>query len=215
MISVLTATHNHAPFLREAVLSVRRQGFRAWEHIIIDDGSTDDTPRVLAGLGLEQAQGRVQRTANRGQTAALNLGLSLARGRWVAFLDADDAYLPDHLEHLLETLGERDLALGRFKLVNCSDDPRPVVPDFYRPGHEIEVEKIESCTGLLFGLTEVFLRLGGFRAVPSSDTDLFNRATAAGCTWSRAERATYLYYFGRVPDHMALKELLAYRSSRG
>lgn len=214
MISVLTATHNHAAYLPEAVQSVRRQAYQDWEHIIVDDGSSDDTPRVLAGLGVEGAKGRVLRTANLGQPAALNLGLGLARGEWVAFLDADDAFLPDHLSHLRETIGELDLTLARFTLINCSGDPRPVVPDFYRPGQEIEVAQIESCTGLLFGRTETFRRLGGFRAVPSSDTDLFNRAKAAGCTWNRAERATYLYYFGRVSDHLAFRELQAFRSSR-
>jgi glycosyltransferase involved in cell wall biosynthesis len=215
MITVITATHNHAAFLPAAVQSVLGQTLQDWEHLVVDDGSTDDTPRVLRALERQGgARLRSLRTAHRGNSAALNLGLAEARGGLVAFLDADDEYLPDHLALMLATLGAHDLALGRFTLVNCTPDPNPVVPDFYRPGQEIEVAKIESCTGLLFGRKACFLEGGGFRPVRSSDTDLFNRMKAAGCTWRRAGRPTYLYYFGRVSGHLASRELQEAREER-
>jgi len=219
MITVITAAYNHAPFLRGAVESVRSQLYRDWEHLVIDDGSTDETPEVLAELrrGNPEDQGRLRifRTGHQGNTVALNAGLAEARGDWVTFLDADDEYLPDHLNLMLETAAGQDLALGRFILINCSGDPRPVVPDFYHPGQEIAVDQIESCTGLLFGRRELFLAMGGFRTVPSSDTDLFNRMRQAGHGWNRAGRPTYLYFFARVRNHMALRELQADRKSRG
>jgi glycosyltransferase involved in cell wall biosynthesis len=219
MITVITAAHNHAPFLRGAVESVRRQLHQDWEHVVIDDGSTDETPQVLAGLCLDNrvndAKLRTFRIAHHGSPAALNAGLAKARGEWVAFLDADDEYLPDHLGLMLATLDGQDLALGRFILINCSEEPNPVVPDFYHPGREIPVERIESCTGLLFGRRELFLELGGFRAVPSSDTDLFNRMRQAGRAWNRASRPSYLYFFGRVRNHLAERELWAARKNRG
>jgi len=218
MITVITAAYNHALFLRGAVESVRSQVHQDWEHLVIDDGSTDETPQVLAGLcrdnRVNEAKLRTFRTGHQGSPAALNAGLAKARGEWVAFLDADDEYLPDHLGLMLETLGGRDLALGRFILINCSEHSRPVVPDFYHPGQEIEVEKIESCTGLLFGRRELFLEMGGFHAVQSSDTDLFNRMRQAGCGWNRASRPTYLYFFGRVRNHLAARELHADRQGR-
>ena len=214
MITVITAAFNHARFLTGAVESVRAQLHQDWEHLVIDDGSTDDTPAVLAGLVRTGPDLRVLRTRNQGQPAALNLGLAEARGEWVAFLDADDEFLPNHLGLLLETLGGRDFALGRFTLINCSPDPEPVVPDFYRPGREIPVAEIESCTGLLFGRREAFLRVGGFRAVRSSDTDLCQRMKQAGSSWIRAGEPTYLYYFGRVRDHLALRELQEARTGR-
>ena len=209
MISVITATYNQAAFLEGAVRSLRGQDFPDWEHIIIDDGSTDDTPKILdrlAGQGGDAAKLRVFRTANRGQPAALNFALAQARGEQVAFLDSDDEYGPRHLSLLLETLGERDFALGRYILVNCSGDPRPRIADFYHPGREIDLAEVESGTGLLFGKREVFLRVGGFRPVRFSDTDLFNRLKAAGCSWSRAAEPSYRYFFGRMPDNMAARE---------
>jgi len=214
MITVITATYNHAAYLQGAVESVRAQTCRDWEHLIIDDGSTDATPELLARLHLAEPPWRLFRRAHQGSIEALNFGLAQARGDWVAFLDADDELLPDHLSLLRDTAGAGELALGRFTLVNCSDDPRPTVPDFYRPGREIPVQQIESCTGVLFGRRELFQRMGGFRPVRSSDTDLFNRMKQAGCTWTRASRPTYRYFFGREKNHMALRELQEERSLR-
>lgn len=209
MISVITATYNHAPFLAGAIASVRAQGFRDWEHLVIDDGSTDETPDILASLA-EDGGGplRVVRTANQGFVAALNLGLAEARGELVAFLDSDDEYMPDHLGLMVETLGERDFALGRYEVINCTDNPRPVLADFFNPGQEIEVEKTEYGTGVFFGRKEAFLRMGGFRQVPLSDTDFFTRMMASGdYSWIKAVRPTYRYYFGRMANNMAAREL--------
>jgi len=210
MITVITATYNHARFLAGAVESVRRQSHRDWEHVVIDDGSTDETPEILAGLCLSGGgRLRVSRTVNRGLPAALNLGLAEARGELVAFLDSDDEYLPDHLGHLQETLGDRDFALGRFDFINCTGRPDPVLADYFNPGAVIEAAKAEYGTGVFFGRTELFRRLGGFRPVPLSDTDFFMRMKESGCAWVRAERPTYRYFFGRVPNNMATREMLA------
>ena len=59
-----------------------------------------------------------------------------------------------------------------------------------------------------------FLEQGGFRPVRSSDTALFNRMKAAGCSWAKAGRPTYLYYFGRVQGHLASRELQEDREER-
>ncbi len=219
MITVITATHNHAPFLRGAIDSVRAQTFQDWEHLVIDDGSTDATPEILAGLCLEESRSahprlRMIRTANQGFQAALNLGLAEARGDLVAFLDSDDEYSPDHLEHLRATLGDHDFVLGKFRFINCSNDPQPMVKDFYNPGLEIAVELTEVGTGVLFGKVAMFRRLGGFRPVKWCDTDFFNRMRQAGYSWARADHPTYRYYFGRVPNNMAIRELAEDRRSR-
>jgi glycosyltransferase involved in cell wall biosynthesis len=219
-ISVITATYNQAPFLEGALRSVLDQDFRDWEHIVVDDGSTDATPDLLARQA--PARLRVFRTPNQGQPAALNLGLAQARGELVAFLDSDDEYCPQHLSLLLKALGDHDFALGRYRVVNCSQAPRPVIADFYHPGRTIDLAEVECGTGLLFGRREVFLGVGGFRPVRFSDTDLFNRLKAAGHSWTRASEPSYRYFFGRIPDNMAVREsredrLLAAsdRSARG
>ena len=93
LVSVLLAVHNGEPYLRTAIESVLRQTVTDLELLVVDDGSTDATPSVLAGIGDERL--RVLRTAERqGLARSLNRGLDDARGKFVARLDADDVALP-------------------------------------------------------------------------------------------------------------------------
>ena len=94
-VSVIIPCFNHGRFLRHAADSVLAQTLADIELIIVDDGSTDDTPAVLAGL--DDRRVRTCRTSNRGVSAARNAGLDMVRGEFVAFLDADDLWEPDKL----------------------------------------------------------------------------------------------------------------------
>src|SRR5688500_7201655 len=98
-VSVIVPAFNQARYLPETVDSVLRQSFKDFEVIIIDDGSTDDTPDVARSI----LDTRVQyaRQANRGPSAARNAGLRHAVGEYIAFLDSDDILLPCHLETLV------------------------------------------------------------------------------------------------------------------
>jgi glycosyltransferase involved in cell wall biosynthesis len=96
-ISVVIATFNYGRFLAGAVESALAQSFRDLEVIVVDDGSTDDTGPVITPY-LNDARIRYERTDHVGQAAAKNSGVRLARGRFIAFLDADDLWLPSKLE---------------------------------------------------------------------------------------------------------------------
>ena len=93
-VSLVIATFNHARFLGDALDSAVGQTLRDVEIVVVDDGSTDDTPAVLARYG-----GRIRaiRQPNRGLAAARNAGLAAARGTYVSFLDADDVMMPSKL----------------------------------------------------------------------------------------------------------------------
>jgi len=95
VVSVVIPTYNYGRFIAEAVESVRRQTHREVEIIVVDDGSTDDTQAVLASIRDERLI--VIRTENRGISAARNTGLDRATGEYIAFLDADDRWLPEKL----------------------------------------------------------------------------------------------------------------------
>jgi glycosyltransferase involved in cell wall biosynthesis len=102
MISVIIPTYNRRDWVREAVLSVLEQrGAPAYELIVVDDGSEDDTASVLAGLGDRL---RILSAPHRGVSAARNAGIRASQGRWVAFLDSDDLWLPDKLRLQMEYL---------------------------------------------------------------------------------------------------------------
>jgi glycosyltransferase involved in cell wall biosynthesis len=96
-VSVITATYNYGRFLAGALDSVLRQTFQDFEVVVVDDGSTDDTPAVVRRY-LADPRVSYQRTDHVGQPAAKNAGIRLARAPLLAFLDADDLWLPGKLE---------------------------------------------------------------------------------------------------------------------
>ena len=102
-VSVITPVHNGARFLAEAVESVERQGYEPLEIIVVDDGSTDDTPRVIAELGDRVL---ALRQENAGPAAARNRAIAAARGDVLAFCDADDTWPEGKLDAQLARLAQ-------------------------------------------------------------------------------------------------------------
>lgn len=103
-VSVVMPAFNAAEFLDGAVSSILGQTFRDFEFIIIDDGSTDDTASILEKYAQADGRLRVFRQSNEGVIAALNRGCRLARGRYIARMDADDISLPHRIERQLDYL---------------------------------------------------------------------------------------------------------------
>lgn len=97
VVSIIIPTRNRAAMLREAIESVRTQTYAAWELIVIDDGSTDETPQMMESLTRLDARIRFVRQVSAGVSKARNAGIQQARGRYVAFLDDDDLFLPQKL----------------------------------------------------------------------------------------------------------------------
>src|SRR5262245_34199236 len=98
LVSVLIPVYNGAAFIATAVDSALNQQEVDVDVIVIDDGSTDATPEILASY---QERIRVLRQTNAGHVKARNNGAKIAKGEWLAFLDADDEWLPDKLARQL------------------------------------------------------------------------------------------------------------------
>lgn len=121
LLSIITATYNRAEVLRLALESAQQQTIRDWEMLVIGDACTDHTADVVASLNdprirfynLEQNCGE--------QSGPNNEGVRQASGRYLAFLNHDDLWFPDHLETCLATLDQTgaDLVFG----LSCSVDP--------------------------------------------------------------------------------------------
>jgi glycosyltransferase involved in cell wall biosynthesis len=96
-VSVVIATYNYGRFLRGALESALNQTHRDLEVIVVDDGSTDDTPTVIEPY-LADPRVRYHRTDHLGQPGAKNAGIRLCRAPLIAFLDADDLWLPEKIQ---------------------------------------------------------------------------------------------------------------------
>jgi glycosyltransferase involved in cell wall biosynthesis len=102
LVSVIIPTYNHGRWIKEAVDSVFSQTYRKHEIIVIDDGSTDDTGIVLRKRYGDRIIYRYQ--TNQGRGAARNVGLHIAKGKYIQFLDADDLILSEKLEKQVKYL---------------------------------------------------------------------------------------------------------------
>ncbi len=99
LVSIITPVYNAATTLSETLATVREQTFEDWEQILVDDGSTDESLAIAEEAAWADSRLRLLRTLrNSGPAAARNVALDVARGRFIAFLDADDLWLPDKLE---------------------------------------------------------------------------------------------------------------------
>lgn len=100
MVSVVLPTHQRGALLGRAIASVLAQTHEDFELLVVDDGSTDDTAAVLSRIADPRLR-RLRFDTNRGAAAARNAGLRVAAGRWLAFQDSDDEWLPTKLaDHL-------------------------------------------------------------------------------------------------------------------
>ena len=129
--SVVTPVWNAAATLAEAVASVRAQTRSDWEMLIIDDGSTDGSRGLAERLAAEEPRIRVLGwTDRRGAAAARNAGIRAARGRVIAFLDADDLWRPEKLERQLgymEATGA-PFTFAAVRRIDASGRPLGILP---------------------------------------------------------------------------------------
>jgi glycosyltransferase involved in cell wall biosynthesis len=134
-VSVVIPVYNRERFIAETVQSVLDQTFQDFELITVDDGSTDGSRRVLESFGdritiLQHPGGE-----NRGQSAAINLGMRHARGQYIALLDSDDLWLPRKLEiqtAYLDAHPDVGLVYGNGLAIDAEGRK---LYDIYEPGH--------------------------------------------------------------------------------
>jgi glycosyltransferase involved in cell wall biosynthesis len=158
-VSVVIPVRNGARYLGEAIESVLAQSRAAYECLVIDDGSTDATAAVAQTFGDAV---RYVRRAHNGVSAARNLGLALARGELVAFLDHDDTWLPGKLEAQLQRYSD-----GHPALTLCA------VQTVDAAGAPLRVQRL--CPGP-DGLVTGMLTFDGTDTVPCGSAGLFDRA---------------------------------------
>lgn len=128
-ISVVVPTFNRADVLRRALVSILGQTLPPLEVVVVDDGSTDETERVVRELGSELIR-YVRQPQRLGAQAARNRGIREAHGDWIAFQDSDDEWLPDKLERQVALIeDEWTVVHGRALVPGRDPMPRRRIPE--------------------------------------------------------------------------------------
>jgi glycosyltransferase involved in cell wall biosynthesis len=111
LVSIIIPTFNRSRLLRRAIYSVMKQSYKNIETIVVDDGSTDDTGEVIREISREASCLVYIKKENGGCASARNRGLTAARGRFISFLDSDDALFPTAVETMITRLQETGIEL--------------------------------------------------------------------------------------------------------
>lgn len=190
VISVVIPTYNHARFLRKALESVCGQTFMDWEAIVVNNYSEDDTEAVVASFA--DSRIRLENFRNNGVIAASrNLGIRLARGKYVAFLDSDDAWYPEKLARVKAALDQGgDLVCHGETWVKNGTEFRKVC---YGPAekadyHSLLFERNSISTSAVTVRKDCLEKVGGFSEDPAfamvEDYELWLKLARAGCRFT-------------------------------
>lgn len=170
MFSVVIPLYNKAPHIEATLRSVLSQQLAPVEIIVVDDGSTDGGDQLVSGFSHQGV--RLIRQCNRGPSAARNVGVAAASAAYVAFLDADDTWLPMHLASLQQAIGMFPHAglfstLHQIRMMDRTSEPRSAYPpgfvgkvDDFFAAMSVGLSLINSSTACV--RRAPFLEIGGF-----------------------------------------------------
>jgi teichuronic acid biosynthesis glycosyltransferase TuaG len=206
--SVIMPAFNAERFIAQAILSVQKQSFTKWELIIINDGSTDGTLNIIKRYQAEDRRIQVIYQANKKQGAARNAGIRVAQGTWIAFLDADDEWLPEKLAYQYQVIQENQGC----QVISTSGYTRfnhePVKP-FYHfafksgcfQGHEMyALEMFNNYIPILSVVVERTMidKVGLFNESPDvqgcEDHDYWLRLARAGAVFLNDDQRMFIYH---------------------
>ena len=126
LVSIITPMYNNETVIEQTINSVSRQTYSNWELILVDDGSRDQTlNKVKALIEIDNRIKLFSHTKNKGAAEARNLGTKMAKGNYIAFLDADDLWKENKLKLQMNDLakGKADVCFGSYELINLLSEP--------------------------------------------------------------------------------------------
>ena len=147
LVSIIMPVHNAERFLEEAIRSVMAQTYPHWELLVIDDASTDSSMDIATRLAAEDNRIKVHSnpTPTGYPATPRNMAVDLAKGRYIAFLDSDDAWLPGKLEHQLPFFDESDNIAVVFSNYEKIDEKSE------RDNRVVKARKVTTYNKLLLG----------------------------------------------------------------
>jgi len=141
-VSIVMPAYQAASYVGDAIKSVQIQDMSDWELLVVDDGSTDETAAIVMGYCDADSRVRLIRQENSGPAMARQAAIEVAKGRYIAFLDSDDYWLPEKLSRQLDFMRKTGTAITytRFRRMN---------QDGSRLGHLIKIPDRIDYRGLL------------------------------------------------------------------
>ena len=199
LVSVIIPNYNYAPYVGEAIDSVRAQDYPNVEIIVVDDGSSDDSRAVIESYG-EKVEGIFQ--PNQGVSATRNNGVAACHGEFVAFLDADDAWMPTKLSRQIERFGNADVGLVHVGVSHVDGSGKVISENLEGKEGHVANDLLLLMPVILGGGSGVAIRrrifdeVGGFdtRLSTSADWELYYRI-AARCEVAFVPEALVRYRF--------------------
>lgn len=125
MVSIITAVYNAEDVILDTYRSLCEQTFQGWEWLVTDDCSSDKSYSILQDVASADARVSVQRnTVNSGAAVSRNASLKRASGEFIAFMDADDLWMPDKLERQIQFMGaDVDFSFTSYELIDAVGNP--------------------------------------------------------------------------------------------
>ncbi|MEB3340190.1 glycosyltransferase [Okeania sp.] len=196
-VSVIIATYNNANYILEAIASIFNQTYTSYEIIVIDDGSTDNTRQILEPY-LDKIRYVYQE--NKGVSHARNLGLEMAQGEFISFLDADDFFLPDKLAKQVAVFDSRPslgIVHSGWRLINEKGEKISDI-ELWHGSLELDLETWvvwKPVTISMMFRKSWIKSAGGFdtRWHHGEDIDLVLRLSINGCEAVWLPKVTYCY----------------------
>jgi glycosyltransferase involved in cell wall biosynthesis len=213
IVSVITPAYNSAGYIAETIASALGQTFTAFELIVADDGSTDDTVDVVRRTAARDPRVVLTATSHGGAAIARNAAFKIARGRFIALLDSDDVWMPNYLDEQLK-IAETCLGGGVVTANALSRggdlDGRPIWRSTMGLRtlalHDLIVEDNAVCIMSLFR-REAFERVGGFNPEFNGNEDYEFWLRVANAGFGIVQNLRPLGFYRRRPGSVSSDEV--------
>lgn len=121
LVSVIIPIFNSEKYISDTIISVQNQTYQNWEMLLVDDGSTDETPTIITSFLTDKRIQFYSLEKNSGTGVARNFALAKANGKYISFLDADDLWKPEKLEKQINFIQTNELQFT-FSFYDCIDE---------------------------------------------------------------------------------------------
>ena len=203
LVSVIIPAYNAQLYIERTISSVLAQTYRNLEVLVVDDGSKDNTARIVEDIARKDPRVTLVQKTNGGVAAARNLGIEKSSGEFVAPIDADDIWYPQNIEKQVQAMlrGGDSVGLVYSWSIDIDEDDIPTGA-FRAPRIEGEVYTTLICHDFIANASSCLIRRVCFQKVGNYDSNLKKQNGQGGEDWDMYLRIAEQYQFRAVPEFL-------------